>query len=91
MNARDRDYSVKMEPRPWRPDERAEIASRFKKLRQRARLTQRWLAELIGICRQAVSDIENRRTLPHYSTWDRFAAQETKYKQARIKLPLHWR
>jgi DNA-binding XRE family transcriptional regulator len=43
-----------------RPDDKAEIARRFKRLRRRSLLTQRWLAELIGICRQAVSEIEQR-------------------------------
>ena len=74
-----------------RPDDKAEIARRFRGLRRRSRLTQCWLAEYIGLCRQAVSKIENKRTLPHVGTWERFAALETKHKLARIKLPLHWR
>jgi DNA-binding XRE family transcriptional regulator len=74
-----------------RPQDKAEIARRFRALRRRARLTQRCLAELIGVCRQAVSEIENKKTLPHYTTWDRFAAREAKQKEARITLPVHWR
>jgi DNA-binding XRE family transcriptional regulator len=73
-----------------RPDDRTEIARRFKRLRRRSLLTQRWLAGLIGICRQAVSEIENKRTLPHYATWERFAALEAKHLQPRLKLPVHW-
>lgn len=79
-----------MELKTVKPDDKAEIARRFKALRRRARLTQRWLAELIGICRQAVSEIENKRTLPRFSTWDSFAALEAKHMQPRIKLPVHW-
>ena len=55
-----------------RPDARAEIARRFRRLRRRSFLTQRKLAGLIGICRQAVSEIENKRVLPHFGTWDNF-------------------
>jgi DNA-binding XRE family transcriptional regulator len=73
-----------------RPDDKAEIARRFKAVRRRAFLTQRQLTGLIGICRQAVSEIENKRTSPHFSTWDRFAALEAKHMQRRIKLPVHW-
>jgi DNA-binding XRE family transcriptional regulator len=62
-----------------KPSDKAEIARRFQALRRRARLTQRGLAGIIGICRQAVSDIENKRTLPHDRTWGRFAALEGKH------------
>jgi DNA-binding XRE family transcriptional regulator len=73
-----------------RPDDKTEVARRFKALRRRAFLTQRWLAEYIGVSRQAVSEIENKRALPHFSTWDSFAALEAKHMQPRIKLPVHW-
>ena len=73
-----------------KPDGKAEIARRFKALRRRSLLTQRQLAGLIGICRQAVSDVENKRTVPHFTTWDRFAALEAKHELARIELPVHW-
>ena len=73
-----------------RPDDKAEIARRFKALRRRAHMTQLQLGDIIGICRQAVSDIENKRTLPHRTTWRRFAALEARHKQPRIKLPVHW-
>jgi DNA-binding XRE family transcriptional regulator len=61
-----------------RPQDKAEIARRFKTLRRHASLTQRCLAGIIGICRQAVSDIENKKTLPHDRTWLRFAILEGK-------------
>jgi len=73
-----------------RKAEIAEIARRFKRLRRRSLLTQRRLARLIGICRQAVSDIERQRVMPHFSTCDRFAALEAKHMQPRIKFPAHW-
>jgi len=61
-----------------RPADKSEVARRFKALRQSALLTQLRLAGNIGICRQAVSDIENKRTLPRDRTWGRFAALEGK-------------
>jgi DNA-binding XRE family transcriptional regulator len=79
-----------MELRPSRPDDRAEIARRFKALRRRSLLTQRYLAGLIGVCRQAVSDIERQQVMPHRTTWDQFAALEAKHKLFRVKLPVHW-
>ena len=66
-----------------RPGDRAEIAHRFKVLRWQADLTQRRLAEVIGICRQAVSDIENERTLPNLATWGRFTTLEGKHMAGR--------
>ena len=62
-----------------RPDDKTEIARRFKALRRHADLTQHRLAELISICRQAVWDIEHERTLPHFTTWGRFAILEGKH------------
>jgi hypothetical protein len=53
MNARGRNYSVKMELGTWRPDDKAEIARRFKALRQKSRMTQaQFCATSIGICRR---------------------------------------
>ena len=74
-----------------RPQDKAEIARRFKALRRRAVLTQSWLANYIGVSRQAVSEIENKRTLPHYTTWGRFATLEATHKQPRLTLPVRWR
>jgi DNA-binding XRE family transcriptional regulator len=65
-----------------RPDDRGEIGGRFKKLRRRSHLTQRQLAELICLCRQAVSDIERHQVTPRVSTWNRFAALETRHEEA---------
>jgi DNA-binding XRE family transcriptional regulator len=73
-----------------RPDDKAEIARRFKELRNHASMTQLRLSEILGICWQAVSDIENKRTLPHFSTWARFASLEMRYTQSRIELTSHW-
>lgn len=61
-----------------RPRDKAEIARRFKALRLNADLTQSYLAGLIGVCRQAVWEIEHERTLPHFTTWGRFAILEAK-------------
>jgi DNA-binding XRE family transcriptional regulator len=66
-----------------RPDHTAQIAHRFKTLRSRSLLTQRQLAELIGLRRQAVSDIECRRVIPHLSTWNRFVDLEKRHEEAR--------
>ena len=46
-------------------------------------MTQLQLAEIIGICRQAVSDVECCRVIPHISTWNRFAEVETRHEEAR--------
>jgi DNA-binding XRE family transcriptional regulator len=48
--------------RPW---EKHEIAARFRSLRREAMFTQARLAQLIGICMQALNKIENRHTKPH--------------------------
>ena len=78
-----------------RPDDKAEIARRFRKLRRRSLLAQRDLAELIGICRPAVSDIERRQVMPHLSTWNRFADLEAHHEEARrvsaSMEPFFWR
>ena len=66
----------------FRPKNKTEIARRFNKLRRPAFMTQLELGQLIGVCRQAVSDIENKKTLPHSSTWKRFAVLEAKHKEA---------
>jgi len=83
-----------MELRARNPN-RGEIARRFKKLRSRSFLTQKQLAELIGICRQAVSDIERRHVVPHISTWNRFADLEARHREARrvsaSMEPFFWR
>jgi DNA-binding XRE family transcriptional regulator len=72
-----------MEPNFRRPDEKAEIVNRFKNLRKNSSMTQLQLAEIIGICRQAVSEIERRHVVPHLSTWNRFADLEARHEEAR--------
>jgi DNA-binding XRE family transcriptional regulator len=62
-----------------RPDDKADVALRFKALRRQASFSQRYLAGLIGVCRQAVSDIENMRTMPRYTTWGLFVVLEAKH------------
>lgn len=73
-----------------RPDDKGEIAARFKELRNQASMTQLRLSRILGICRQAVSDIENKRTLPHYGTWGRFACLEAKHMQPQPTSPVRW-
>ena len=76
-----------MDTRPW---ERAETAERFRALRRKALLTQKKLGELIRLCRQSVSEIENAHVMPHAETWGRFHDLETKHNQPQIILPAHW-
>src|SRR5215831_16279609 len=61
-HSRIREESMDADTRPWT---RQEIASRFRALRRKALFTQSRLADLIGICRQAVNKIENARAMPH--------------------------
>jgi len=73
---------------------KADIAARFKALRKKAILSQSDLGDLIGICRQSVSEIENCCVWPHYTTLDRFSDLEVNHEQARLvrlpRLPKHW-
>src|ERR1039457_5149306 len=57
---------------PASPRAKADISKHFKALRRKAGLTQLHLGRIIGICRQTVSEIENCRVWPHYTTLDRF-------------------
>jgi DNA-binding XRE family transcriptional regulator len=68
-----------LSPRPW-PDAKASIVKRFKALRRKARMTQATLGDIIGICRQAVNEIENCRVYPHYTTIDRFSDLEARHE-----------
>ena len=78
-----------------RPRDKVQVSRRFRTLRQRSRLAQRQLAELIGICRQAVSEIEGRHVMPHLSTWNRFVDLEKRHEEARqvsaSMEPFFWR
>jgi DNA-binding XRE family transcriptional regulator len=64
-----------------RPFDRAEIAARFRAVRQQGHLTQAELAVQIAICRQSVSEAENCRVKPHASTWLRFLDLERRYRE----------
>jgi DNA-binding XRE family transcriptional regulator len=75
----------------FRPDHKFVVARRFKALRRKAHLSQSVLGWLIDICRQSVNEIENRRVMPHQSTWDRFCDLEGKHKQPQMRLPTVWR
>ena len=74
--------------KPW---EKREIAKRFKALRRKARISQSLLGELIDICRQSISEIENAHTMPHATTWSRFCELENRHKQPPIRMPSNWR
>ena len=69
-------------PRPS-PEAKATIAKRFKALRGKSHMTQERLGDVIGICRQSVNEIENRRVYPHYTTIDRFTELEKRHEEAR--------
>src|SRR5271169_6341518 len=71
-----------LSPRPS-PEAKAAIAKRFKALRRKGRMTQATLGGIIGICRQAVNEIENRRVYPHYTTIDRFSDLEERHESGR--------
>ena len=63
---------------PCSPEAKADIAMHFKDLRRKVGLTQLDLGRDIGLCRQSVSEIENCRVWPHYTTLDRFCDLEAK-------------
>jgi hypothetical protein len=64
-----------------RPEQRSEIATRFRELRRVACMTQSQLGEIIGLSRQSVSEIENCRVTLHLSSWKRFRTREAKQQQ----------
>ncbi len=66
-----------------RPDQKSSIATRFKALRRKSLLSQSRLAFALGVCRQSVNEIENRRVLARYETWVSFCALEARHNQAR--------
>lgn len=74
-------------------DSRSTIADRFIALRKRVGLSQSRLGRYVGLCRQAVNEIENCRVTPHHSTWDRFRQYEREAREPGIEhLPEHyWR
>jgi len=74
----------------FRPDHKFVVARRFKALRLKASISQSLLGEIIGICRQSVNEIENRRVMPHSSTWRKFWEFESRHNQPPMRLPVHW-
>jgi DNA-binding XRE family transcriptional regulator len=76
-----------MDTRPW---EKAEIAARFRSLRRKSLLTQKRLSGFIGVGRQAVNRIENRRSMPHEATWNAFLRLESKHNEPEIIFPKTW-
>jgi DNA-binding XRE family transcriptional regulator len=76
-----------MDSRPW---EKAETAKRFKALRRKSFMTQRKLGEILGICRQSISEIENAHVMPGPRTWERFVGLELKHNQPQLSFTVHW-
>ena len=76
-----------MDSRPWN---RSEIRRRFKRLRRTALLTQKHLSDIIEVCRQSISEIENGRVTPNPNTWAQFQKLEKKYRQPPLVLPNRW-
>ena len=76
-----------------RPSDKTVIAERFKSARAESDLTQSELAQIIGVCRQSVSRIENCRALANRSTWEKFCNPKSIPNEAEIgHLPEHyWR
>lgn len=66
-----------------RPDQKSTIARRFKAFRRKSLLSQSRLAFALAVCRQSVNEIENRRVLARYGTWESFCALEARHTQAR--------
>ena len=75
----------------FRPDHKFVVARRFKALRRKATLSQSLLGEIIGICRQSISEIETAKVMPHESTWARFSELEARHKQPKIRMHIDWR
>jgi hypothetical protein len=67
-----------------------EIRRRFIALRKKTRLTQKKLGDIIRLCYQQISEIENAHVIPHARTWARFAALEKKHRQRPVEMPTHW-
>jgi transcriptional regulator with XRE-family HTH domain len=73
-----------------RPEDFWEIRKRFLALRRKARLSQRHLGIITGICRQTISKIENGHVAPWPRTWARFRALEERHNRPPIELPTCW-
>lgn len=77
----------KMDSRPWH---KSETRTRFRELRRKALLTQKRLGDIIDVCRQSISEIENGHVMPNPNTWARFYELEQKHQQPEIVFPMHW-
>jgi DNA-binding XRE family transcriptional regulator len=73
-----------------RPQDYWDIRRRFRALRQKAKLSQHKLGELIDLRLWSVSRIENGHVVPHVSTWLRFRALERKHLAPPINFPANW-
>ena len=87
MKSRREYYWYEGDPRPkdfW------DIRKRFRALRQKAKLTQHKLGEIIRLCRKSISQIENGHVIPHPSSWLRFRQLERKHLAPPINFPTNW-
>jgi DNA-binding XRE family transcriptional regulator len=81
---------IAMETIDARPEQKADIARRFKRLRDRAMFTQADLARLIGVCRSTVNRIERRRVMLRIKSWRRFVEFEAKHRNPAVRMPTYW-
>jgi predicted transcriptional regulator len=73
-----------------RPLFRSEVAERFRNLRRDAFLTQRMLADVVGLYQPTISRIETCRVMLWPSTWRKFPLVEDKFQQGLIDPHQDW-
>jgi DNA-binding XRE family transcriptional regulator len=73
-----------------RPDTRREVAERFRALRHDALLTQRMMADAVGICRTSISEIESCRVRLWLGTWEKFHVMESLFRRGAIDPHKDW-
>ncbi len=56
------------------------IASQWKRFRESNKLSQKFLAEIIGISRRTIQSIESGKIIPQQRTIDAFEALRVKYE-----------
>jgi transcriptional regulator with XRE-family HTH domain len=56
------------------------IASEWKRFREANKLSQKFLAEIIGISRRTIQSIESGKIIPQQRTLDAFRALSVKYE-----------
>lgn len=66
-----------------------QVVQRFKAFRKRNLITQKELADWLGISRFSVCQIENKRSYPRYSTLRRFNLLEEQEKAGDARFQLH--